>query len=480
MLLTGYLVGNVGQPQEARGDFVVGDQHRTEGWAMSSAIGAFPWYYSVTLQGELVQGENVFDVCTAAKLDWDWNTTAIRQIATVGHTLGSHTLHSRIFRLPSHSKVRLENGLARLESVDPMSGWDWDSNECDSTFRTLTDAFEACLADTREPILSLSAGFDSRLLLALCLHFGCSPSLVSMGSPQSTDPKVAAILAKQAGLKLERIDLAASDYLKHGEEISRRTSGVKTASDWHTWLYNKHLNAPDRIHLVGSNGEFARTFFSHALTRSAIFRRAGRLGASTYLSLRALNRSRKYPRDLGFNGPAATWSVIELLRLSRQNYPTSALACLDTFYATERVRHFIGAGLACYSQFSKPRSPFLDTNWMKSIAAMRRSWKEHNRYHVAAISKCRPRLLDTLFNKDPDGAPQSYSPFSALSQSNEVDDMLIESAPLDFLLNRDARIRALRDVKSDKVSVVSLLLTMHFASLNAKRVATDRAASAHA
>jgi hypothetical protein len=469
--LAGYVVGDPQQPDEAHGDFVVGDRSPTDGWAMSSTVGAFPWYYAISPEGKLIQGSNVFELCAAACLKWEWNMTAIRQIATVGHTLGLHTLHPRIFRLPSHSKLTLANGSAKLECLDSLATWDWDTTDVDSSFGTLTDAFDVCIEGMRSPILSLSAGFDSRLLLALSLRLGCSPLISSMGSAGATDVKIATMLARRVGLKIERIDLTALDYLKYGEQISKVTSGAKTASDWHTWLYNKNIGVTDCVHLVGSNGEFARTFYSDALTRSKMFRGSGRRGASAYFAVKALNRSRKYRHVFQVFSPVGIMSVLKSIRLPRQEYPNSALVCLDTFYAIERVRHFIGSGLACYAQFNKPRSPFLDKRWMKSIAATRRSWKEGNRYHLAAIDKFCPQLLDIPFNRDPDGgATIAYSPFAELARTREVEDLLVESSALDFLLDRRARIAAMRHPGADRTSVVSLFLTMHFASINARRL----------
>lgn len=66
MLLAGYLIGDATQPQDARGDFVVGEQNASDGWAMSPAIGAFPWYYTVTPKGQLFQGANVFELLCSA------------------------------------------------------------------------------------------------------------------------------------------------------------------------------------------------------------------------------------------------------------------------------------------------------------------------------------------------------------------------------------------------------------------------------
>jgi hypothetical protein len=167
---------------------------------------------------------------------------------------------------------------------------------------------------------------------------------------------------------------------------------------------------------------------------------------------------------------AGTKSVLMPIVVAARNYPRDFLACLDAFYATERVHHFIGSGLACYAQFGQPRSPFLDETWVKSIAMLRRHWKEENRYHLAAIGKLGPRLLDMPFNRDPDGGPMvTYSPFAALSRTPEVKDLLIDSPHLDFLIGRRERVRALHDRGADETALISLLLTMHFASINASR-----------
>jgi hypothetical protein len=477
-VLAGYLKGDPANPNDARGDFVVGRHGASDGWAQSATVGASPWYYTVTAKGELFQGANVFDLCRDAKLKWDWNFLAIRQIATVGHTLGGETLHTKIHRLPSRTKLALVNGSALLQDLGSLAAWEWDKTELDLSFRSLSSAFERCLDTSREPILSLSAGYDSRLLLALCLRFGCSPTLVTMGASVASDVKVAAILARQVGLPGERIDVVGADYVKHGEEISHTTSGVKTAGDWHTWLYNKNIGVSDRVHLVGSNGEFARTFYSDTITRSAAFRRTGRAGAAWYFRARALNRARKFSQATSIPSLAGLSSVLGSLHLPTQRYPAIAVAALDTFYATERVRHFIGSGLACYGQFSRPRSPFLDLDWMKPIAALRRDIKEQNRYHLAAIKHFAPALLDVPFNRDPDGgASVTYSPFSALSASKDLEELLIESAPLDFLLDRNSRMKSLSAAGAQRVNLVSLLLTMHFASLNAAKVHDTRRAT---
>jgi hypothetical protein len=471
MLLAGYLIGAESAPETAAGDFVIGDPDTQAGWAMSSTIGAVPWYYTLDRAGQLHQGGNVFELCRTAQLDWEWNFTAIKQIAAFGHTLGRHTLHPRIFRLDAHAQVGLANGQVQVEAIDPMSTWQWDCTPLDPTFTTLTNAFTACLEGAETPLLSLSAGFDSRLLFALCLHFGVAPRIACMGPATATDFKVASILAARTGTKVERVDLDQNAYLANGAAISWVTSGTKNAGDWHTYLYSQQLDAADKVHLVGSNGEFARSFYRDVLTRAPLFDRAGRSAVRSYFAVRAINRLRKYPSGVVAAGLGEIASVFGAFDQAHTRYPKSSLACLDAFYAIERVRHFIGAGLACYAAFCKPRSPFLDGAWMKSIAALARENKQADRYHRAAIRKFAADLDEVPYNTDPDGAANvSYSPFAKLSQSALTADLLIESSDLDFFLDRNARIAALRDRFCDRPSLVSLLLTLHFASAHARRV----------
>jgi len=265
------------------------------------------------------------------------------------------------------------------------------------------------------------------------------------------------------------VEVSPNDYIAQGQAISHATSGVKTAADWHTWLYAREVGAADAVHLVGSNGEFARTYYSDFVTRSGLFRRLGRGAVRTYFALRALRRWRKYPGRAKLVGIGDVGSVIGALRFPAKAYPPTALACLDTFYAFERVRHFIGAGLACYAAFGKPRSPFLDRRWIQSVAATQRAWKEGPRHHVEAMRRLWPRLLDTPFNADVTGGrTRAYSPFAALSQRAEVRDLLMESKGLDAFLDRREREAGLADPRGDHAALVSLLLTLHFAAMNAR------------
>jgi len=67
---------------------------------------------------------------------------------------------------------------------------------------------------------------------------------------------------------------------------------------------------------------------------------------------------------------------------------------LDHFYLEERVRHFIGNGLALYSLSSAWRTPFLSPAWVAEADKLRRSWKLGSNWHRYAIARLCPKLLD--------------------------------------------------------------------------------------
>src|SRR5207253_3376659 len=103
---------------------------------------------------------------------------------------------------------------------------------------------------------------DSRVLLACMCHLGRRPSAASMGSPHATDVRIATQLARITGLDFTRVEIEPEDYIAVAEQVLHTTSGEKIFWHWHTGIYTDKVGfAPDGIHLVGSNGEFARSYF---------------------------------------------------------------------------------------------------------------------------------------------------------------------------------------------------------------------------
>lgn len=455
-----------GDVSELRGDFVLiaSDPHGAT--LLSSYTSALPYYYAASTHGDLIHGANVFDVAKRAMVPWRWNLRAIRCLALYGHTLNDDTLCEGVFRLPRAARVFAREGLVFRESL-PVRQFAWDcEGSQESAFQELRRGFEAWTSQAARVHLSLSAGYDSRLLLALCLSVGITPLVSVMGSDDSTDVLVAQAICRKVGLPLEVIRLDGRDYLRLGSSIARTTSGVKTAINWHTYLYGQSKDFSDGVHMVGSNGEFARSFFFDRPQFNSVTTRASGRALRAYWFVRCIRRAVKFSRHnplVGWNLPCAA-DAARRAHIDPDWGTATLLPALDAFYAEQRVRHFIGGGLACYAAFGSPRSPFLDAPWIRAVAAMSRHHKQRSRFHADSTDRLNRDLAEVPYNRLPGGqVGAGYHPFNDTVLSNEVTELLLESKHLDEWLSRSERDAILHDSRCDQIEERNLWLTLHFA-----------------
>lgn len=452
---------------------------------VTSLVAARPVYWARAADGRFVHGPSVFGVVRDAGLGWRWNGRAVACLALLGHTVGEDTLHPEVARLPYASTVTVDAAGVKIERRDQ----EWTAvfaQEKEARPETAVAVLEKVFGEmiAAESVVSLSGGFDSRLLLALALRFGMRPLTLTMGSDASTDMKVARQIAGALGLEHLAIELQAADYLKHARSIVAATSGSKTAAHWHTDLYVRAAGlTPGTVHYVGSNGEAARSFFFDR----GLAARAAALGPSVlveaYLAAKLARRQKKFPPSLFARGQGplacahhAARSSIALTR--------GFLDGLDCFYSTERVRHFIGNGLALYAEHGAPRSPFLDARWIRAIAALPRSERLGSNYHRRAIAHLWPSLMAFPLAGEVPLQPRApalyhlrkaravgYSPFGRVLADPNVAEVIADASDLDDLIPRRERLEALAKYPES----VELLLTLAVAGTLGREAAAGRA-----
>jgi asparagine synthase (glutamine-hydrolysing) len=445
---------------------------------VTSTVGASPYFWAVGGAGgvRFAHGPNVFDVAQGAGLAWQWNRRAVGFLAVLGHTVGLDSLHEAVERTPPASVVTWDGARVALRTEARTWPGFFDqpkASDLDPAVRVLADVFDEMRAPSSAgPWVSLSAGFDSRLLLALCLRAGIKPRALTMGFDASTDVKVARQIATAMGLEHRVIELVPEDYLRHATAIVHRTSGGKTAAHWHTDLYVRAAGlGPGDVHYVGSNGEFARTFYFDrgAIARTLAVGPARML--EPFLLAKFVRRARQLPPallDVGPSPRALARHAASLVDGVVHGFGDA----LDAFYTMQRVRHFIGLGLALYSAHGAPRSPFLDARWLRAIARLPRVERLGCNYHRRAIATFDRRLLFFPVGEDGPMEPRApffyhlnkakavtYSAFDRVLEDPRVVDILAESRSLDDLVPRAVRIDAARA----KSPAVEVLLTLHYA-----------------
>ena len=386
---------------ELEGEYVLVIEGKEERWLISSARGFEPYFYAER-GGNLFHGLTVGQVVDSGGLPWRWDPRAVADLLRLDHLVGNASLHQDVRRLPAAAVLHHRNGQQVTLTVRP---WAELHREAGPDPQRALDALTASTTRWLEgdTALAMSSGFDSRLLLAACLHAGHRPELLVMGEDDSTDVVVSRAIARSLGLPLRHVRLDLPAFVDHAPRIAELTSGTKTALHWHSYVFPLRACLPRRrTVLVGTNGEWARSdYLNLGLLSRAVDAVARPPLASlvhrAYWSLkpRALLR----PEEVHSLAPELRAELLlpreeTAARLARLCPGDTLLGGLDRFFTGERVRNFHANGLRLYGAHFSPRMPFLSRDWMTAVAALPRRWKLGSAWHRWAIQRLAPRLLD--------------------------------------------------------------------------------------
>ena len=192
---------------------------------ITSAVCATP-YYVYQLNNRFVHGKNVFQVVEQAKISWKWNNNALNSLALLSFCLGNDSLHQDVQRVdPASIYYYCQEQLTIIKDTFPTDIF--NSGDClsvDNALKIYNDVSDLYYGD-REVCLSLSAGYDSRALLASLLKRGIKPIVGTEGNIDSTDVKTASAIAKDLALEHRIIKLTEDDFIKYADLIVEVTSG---------------------------------------------------------------------------------------------------------------------------------------------------------------------------------------------------------------------------------------------------------------
>lgn len=367
-------------------------------------------FYCQTLE-RLYYNGTVGDVIRSSGITPTWNPRAIATFFYLGHTLGCETLQRETTKLGPgeviHSTQR------RLTSTTaPAQSRRSVQNPQRAAIEALTSYVQRY--GTSTSYLSISAGFDSRVLLAALLASGFRPDLIVTGREDATDVRIARSIAADFQLRLIHVEPNWEDWLTFRERISNLTSGTSSFENWHTYTYMKAagLDPTDTV-FVGTNGEFVRTFYADRGIPFLISNLLSPIATGQFWKRKLGKHVPQFPFPDKLHPEFARYfkraGLHELMQWLTGAYGTSSLGkTIDEFYLRERIRNLMSNGLVLYRNVCLTRTPFLDSDWIEAARQMPRLMKLGSQWHRYAISQLCPKLLK--YPTDESGRPMGTRP----------------------------------------------------------------------
>jgi len=383
--------------RDVGGEYILILQGEDECALVTSPVGAMHYYYYYDGR-HFYHGDKIIDILVQASVPWQWNWNALGDLCQLENLTNNQTLHPSVRRVPPGTCLYYKNGQLKIDSksyIDSIPSLRPDPNAAVKAMNQ-----EVATWSGNNPYLSLSGGFDSRVILGSMLQQGIKPHLITMGNDQCSDVRTAKAIASEYSLIHDLIRININDFFEHAPKISYLTNGTKTAWHWHTYLYPLKAQIPtESSFFVGTLGEFARSYYFDKGQLGRLAELNPNWALHKFWSMK-LNRHPTFlPSELSsLNGqfaehlyPAGINSRADRLT---SYCKTQFLPGLTRYYFEQRVPNFYANGIKMYMDSSQWRSPFHSRRWIDQIWNLPASWKLGSNWHRFAITKNMPKLLE--------------------------------------------------------------------------------------
>jgi asparagine synthase (glutamine-hydrolysing) len=337
------------------------------------------------------------------------NTDAMRCMLTFGQLFNESSILENTQHIGASSTFSLSLSPERLYELKTNSliGFPRDNK---ASFK---DALEAVVESVRcsvlnceNPMLSLSGGLDSRLILACCEALNIKLPALCYGNKLSADAKIASELAKACNISLTMSnDLIGHVTEKNSRRIAFAGQGEVPIHHAHA-LIDESLVEETKHHtlLTGTGAETFRAFYYDR----------GMPGFSAF-GLKCLNKltmprvKRYITEEYGKTASAAytlfpqhadqLYSQVSELLMAFSDSTFSAAQYADHFYLRVRAARMVVAGQQLLDEDYNRTHPFLSPDVVKSIGSLPARYKLSSTFHRKAICKLAPKLGNIEWDK---------------------------------------------------------------------------------
>lgn len=383
--------------RDLRGEYTLVIEGPDEVYIITSPFGALHYFYTVK-NGALYHSDKLVEIIAQSGLSWEWDWRGLGDVCQLENLTDNISLHRQIKKVPSGSVLHFKEGTISLESRLWVDSIESGKPDPEAALDVLND--EAAYWAGENPYLSLSGGFDSRVILSSLLKQGIKPHLITMGTDTASDVIVARQISSKFGLNLDLINIELEDLLTHASDISALTNGTKTARHWHTYIYpNKAGIGKDNTFYVGTLGEFARSYFFDNGFLGQIGDMLPRPALLNFWKLKLRRNWTFTDEELQGLAPEFREQLDENGRIERSRRLANLchnqfLPGLARYYLEQRVPNFYANGVKMYLASTRWVSPFHSRQWINHIWRLGDKWKLGSNWHRYAIRNNFPELLE--------------------------------------------------------------------------------------
>lgn len=382
--------------QKMNGEFTLVYTYKGELGIITSLIGAMQYFYFYD-GFKFSHGECVLDIIDELGLAWEWDWGSVGDLCEQENLTQNKTMHRSIKKVAAGTILtfREELKIRTINLLDSMKICDANPLDAISIFNQ-----EVLKWSGTKPIISLSGGFDSRVILSSMLYQGIYPTVVTLGKSTNSDMQVSQMIAKEFLLDQVKVELSLDDFIRHGERIATITNGSKPSCHWHTYLYPRKAGiSKDESFFVGTLGEFARSYYFDKGFVSLLNDSLPRISQERFWQLKlSRHRTFLYKEDQflckqlqqEINPDGIKKRAYRNALLSKGEFLSGG----SRYYLEQRVPNFYANGISMYNDTSSWRSPFHNIKWLEIIWSLSDQWKLGSNWHRLAIKRNFPRLLE--------------------------------------------------------------------------------------
>lgn len=335
------------------------------------------------------------------------NREAMIQLLADGQMLDNQSIFENTQHLSFGNRIYVDlTGKIEVSRNQPKPILGFQETRFEDALDAFAQAAKNIVRECPNPIVSLSGGLDSRLILAAILAAGGKPSGLCYGSQSSGDMKIARDIATTFNLPL----FTSNGALKESPwQASKR---IANAGCGEVPVHHAHALIDENL-LAQTQGAFLVTG-TGAETYRAFYYDRGMPGFSLLgweeLNSRLKPRAHRYIREEF--GKLATPFILALPRYEQyldsllsekieqlDSDQITAASFLDNFYLQVRVPRMVMAGQQMLEDYYLRSHPFLDQNVVDQVGNLPSGYKLGSTFHRKAIARLNPKLAEIEWDK---------------------------------------------------------------------------------